>query len=275
MMAEKREDKTKKVKRKKAKPLKEGEVNLYSIDGKVRGQVKLPNAFLEEIRFDLIKRSVLAAQANRRQPYGPNPMSGMKHAVSTWGKGRGVARVQRFSQGRTAAESPCNIGGRRAHPPRPEKNWSQKINKNERRKAKISALSATKDAKLIAERGHKTKKKITFPIVVENKLEEIDSTKQALMALTRLGISSDLERAKEGIHERAGKGKMRGRRYRKPRSVLVVVSDHKKALKGFRNIPGVDVSTPEHLNTEILAPGGMPGRLTVFTENAMNRIRKW
>ena len=54
-----------------------------------------------------------------------------------------------MSQGRTAVESPGNVGGRRAHPPRPEKNWAKKVNKKERRRARNSALSATSEPDLI------------------------------------------------------------------------------------------------------------------------------
>jgi large subunit ribosomal protein L4e len=278
-MAEKKQVKKKPAKKiavkRKPKPKRVEQVNLYSITGKAKKKVKLPEVFYEDVRTDLIRRAVCASMANRRQPYGPNPNSGMRHAVSTWGKGRGVARVQRLTQGRTAAESPNNVGGRRAHPPRPEKDWSQKINKKEKKKARNSALSATKEAELVRERGHKFKKSVTMPIVVEDTIEKIKTTKEAIDALEKLGIKADLERAKTGVHIRAGRGKMRGRRFRKPKSVLVVVSDHKKAQRGFGNIPGVDVTTPEQLNTELLAPGGLPGRLTLFSEGAMKHLEGW
>jgi len=259
----------------KAAPKKERKVNLYSIGGKTKKKIELPKIFFEDVRTDLIRRAVFASQAKRRQPYGPNPESGMRHAVSTWGKGRGVARVQRFSQGRTAAESPNVVGGRRAHPPRPERNWSLKINNKEKRKAKVSAISATKDPRLIAKRGHKFKKSFTMPLVVEDSIEKIVSVKEAIETLEKLGVKDDIERAKSGIHIRAGKGKMRGRKYKKPKSLLVVVNDYENVKKGFGNIPGVDVATPTHLNVELLAPGGMPGRLTLFSEGALKQMENW
>jgi large subunit ribosomal protein L4e len=259
----------------KAKPKKVEKVNVYSVNGKTKKKIDLPKVFFEEIRPDLIRRAVKASQANRRQPYGPNPESGMRHAVSTWGKGRGVARVQRFSQGRTAAESPNVVGGRRAHPPRSARNWSEKINQKEKRKARNSALSATKEARLIAKRGHKFKKSITVPIVVEDSLEKITTVKEALSTLNKLGIKGDLDRARNGIHIRAGRGKMRGRKYRKPKSLLMIVKDYEKASRGFSNLPGIDVTTPEQLNIELLAPGGMPGRLTLFTESALKQLEGW
>jgi large subunit ribosomal protein L4e len=259
----------------KPKPKKVEKVNLYSINGKTKKKINLPKVFFEEVRTDIIRRAVKASQANRRQPYGPNPKSGMRHAVSTWGKGRGVARVQRLSQGRTAAESPNVVGGRRAHPPRPKRDWSEKINNKERKKARNSALSATKEAKLVARRGHKFKKSITVPIVVEDSFEKITTVKEAVSTLRKLGVRGDLERARNGVHIRAGRGKMRGRKYRKPKSLLLVVKDHEKASRGFGNLPGIDVTTPAHLNIELLAPGGMPGRLTLFTEGALKQLEGW
>lgn len=273
---QKKKTKTKKeIKPRKKAPKKERKVNLYSITGKTKKKIDLPKVFFEDVRTDLIRRAVSASQAKRRQPYGPTPESGMSHAVSTWGKGRGVARVQRFSQGRTAAESPNVVGGRRAHPPRPERNWSLKINSKEKRKAKVSAISATKDPRLVAKRGHKFKKSLTMPLIVEDSIEKVMSVKEAIETLNKLGVKDDIERAKNGIHIRAGKGKMRGRKYKKPKSLLIVVTDYENVKKGFGNIPGVDVATPSHLNVELLAPGGMPGRLTLFSEGALKQLEKW
>lgn len=259
----------------KRKPEMVEKVNVYSIKGKAKKKIKLPKVFFEDVRSDLIRRAVSASRANRRQLYGPNPESGMSHAVSTWGKGRGVARVQRFSQGRTAAESPNVVGGRRAHGPKLVKDWSEKINRKERKKARNSALSATKDVDLITKRGHKFKKSVTMPIVVEDSIEKIKSVREAIATLEKLGVKADLERAKSGVHVRAGKGKMRGRRYRKPKSVLLVVKDYETVSKGFSNIPGVDITTPEHLSCELLAPGGMPGRLTIFAAGALAQLERW
>lgn len=250
-------------------------VNVYTIEGKTKGKVALPSAFFEDVRCDLIRKTISAYQANRRQPYGPSQMSGMMHAVSTWGKGRGVSRVQRFSQGRTAAESPNNVGGRRAHPPRVSRNWSLKVNKKEKGRARNSALSATKEPDLVVQRGHKFDDSYTLPIIVENAIEKIKTTKEAKDTLKKLGVGEDLARAKSGIHIRAGRGKMRGRRYRRPKSLLLVVRNHEKAKCGFGNLAGVDVTTPEHLNIELLAPGGMPGRLTLFSEGALKRLEGW
>ena len=46
-------------------------------------------------------------------------------------------------------------------------------------------------------------------------------------------------------------------------------------VKGARNLPGVEVAFAEALNSGMLAPGGLPGRLTVFTESALKKIGEW
>jgi large subunit ribosomal protein L4e len=167
------------------------------------------------------------------------------------------------------------VGGRRAHPPRPAKDWSLKINKKERRHARNAALSATKELDLVETRGHKFDDSFTLPLVVEDSFEKIKTVREAISTLEKLGVKDDLIRAKSGIHIRAGRGKMRGRRYRKPKSLLIVVKDYDKAKRGFGNLSGVDVTTPEQLNIEQLAPGGLPGRLTLITKGALKQMEKW
>jgi len=88
-------------------------------------------------------------------------------------------------------------------------------------------------------------------------------------------VFDDVERAKEGTSVRAGRGKMRGRRYRTPRSILVVVSKKCEVARSVRNLPGVDVSLPSKLNASNLAPGGAPGRLMVISESALAAIGGW
>ena len=68
---------------------------------------------------------------------------------------------------------------------------------------------------------------------------------------------------------------MRGRKYKRKKSILIVISNlNKDILKGARNIQGVDVSYVEYLNAEKLAPGGHPGRLTVWTNSAFEKVEQ-
>ncbi|HDD59889.1 MAG: 50S ribosomal protein L4 [Thermoplasmata archaeon] len=244
-------------------------VNVYDLQGKVVGEIELPPVFQTPFRPDVIHRAVVAAQANRRQPYGPSKKAGMRHAVSTWGKGRGVARVQRLTQGRRAAESPNNVGGRRAHPPKPEKDWTKKVNRKERLLAIRSALAATKDPELVRARGHRVPEDRTLPVVVVDEFQSIKKTSEVMKVLRNLGLEDDVIRAKEGRHIRAGKGKRRGRKYRQPKSLLMIVPEDSDVLRSGRNLPGVHVVTPRTLNAEYLAPGGVAGRLTLITQSAL------
>jgi large subunit ribosomal protein L4e len=252
------------------------QTNVYSVNGEVSGTIDVPEVFSTEYRPDIIKKAILASNANSRQPYGPNERSGMRHSVSTWGKGRGVARVQRLKAGRKATESPNNVSGRRAHPPRPERIWDQKINKKELRMARYSAIAATGRAASVKERGHWFDDEISFPIVIEDDFQNIASTAQINYVLDSIGIGYDVERAKEGTKIRAGRGKMRNRRYRVPTSILIVVADlSAPVFLGAKNLPGVDVEDVSNLNASILAPGGDAGRLTIYTASAIAKIGEW
>ena len=252
-----------------------GKVKVYDLKGEVAGEMDLPVAFTTEVRPDVIRRAVVAIEANRRQPYAPKPDAGARHSVETWGKGRGVSRVQRIKGSSTAAQSPNNVGGRRAHPPKVEKDLGKKINRKELLLAKMSALSATGQAGLVKARGHQFKEELTVPVVVKDDIEAVKTTKEAVEVLESIGVYDDIVRAAEGKRVRAGRGKMRSRRYRMPRSLLVVLSSACDGGRSLRNLPGVEVATPTELNASMLAPGGDPGRLMVVSEKALETIGGW
>jgi len=252
-----------------------GSVNVYSLKGEVVKSIPLPTAFMSEFRPDIIRKAVAVQEANMRQPYGAMKGAGMRHAVSTWGKGRGVARVQRLSQGQKGAQSPGTVGGRKAHPPYAERDWSEKINRKEMAVAKLSALAAMADADKVRGRGHRFNEGITVPIVVEDDIEKLSKTAEVMDVLDKIGIA-DIKRVKDGTKVRPGRGKMRGRRIRSPKGVLIVVSSKESPLfAGAGNLPGVKVVTSNNLNTELMAPGGDPGRLALFSESAIKKIGEW
>ncbi len=254
----------------KVKKIKEGEFPVYSSEGKVSGSVAAPPVFQTQFRPDLIRRAVVAVESRKRQPYAPSPGAGMRHAVSTWGKGRGVARVQRLTQGNSAAESPNNVGGRRAHPPRVEKTYYKRFNRKEMMLARASALAATSVVDMVRQRGHRFSDDISsLPVVIDDSVLGIESTADAIDFLDTIGLYDDVMRAKEGKHIRAGRGKMRGRRYRVPRSILFVIDTDKPLAKAVRNLAGVEVVPPERVGVSDLAPGGDPGRLLVMSEGAV------
>ncbi|MDD1771019.1 MAG: 50S ribosomal protein L4, partial [Methanomassiliicoccales archaeon] len=229
-----------------------------------------------EDRPDVIQKAVVAEESNHRQPYGSKPGAGTRHSVSTWGKGRGVSRVQRITGGAKGAESPNNVGGRRAFPPRVDKDWSMKVNRKERIMARFSALAALSNVEMVKKRGHQFEEGVTLPVIFEDSMEKLESTADVVGALQSVGLESDLVRAKEAHTVRPGKGKMRGRRFKGSRSLLIVVSDKAAPIfKSAKNLPGVEVVSPEQLNAGMLAPGGAAGRLAVFSEAALKKVGEW
>ncbi|MCI4350641.1 MAG: 50S ribosomal protein L4 [Thermoplasmata archaeon] len=246
-------------------------VHVLGADGKPGKTVSLPAAFSEAIRPDLIRRAVVAAQSHRRQPHGTSPTAGLRHSVEWSGKGKGVARTPRLMGSMRGAQAPNTVSGRPAHPPRIETIWTKKINVKERRRAFRSALAATREAKLARARGHLVPDELHLPVVVDDPVEAIATTAAARALLEKLELWADVDRADRSTHQRAGRGKRRGRPRRQARSLLFVISDIGKG-RGFANLPGVDVVAVGRLGTEDLAPGGDPGRLTVFSHAAIERL---
>jgi len=256
----------------------ERRVKVLDLSGNSIRETRLPGVFSEEYRPDLIRRAVLAMQSHRLQPKGTSPLAGRKTSAESWGAGRGVARVPRIKNGRRAARAPQAVGGRRAHPPKTEKVLKRKINDKERRKAIRSAIAATINPELVRSRGHKFSEGVVLPIVVENSFVTLEKTADVEKFFQTIGIGADLLRARER-KIRAGRGKMRGRRYKTKKSVLIVISGDEaedpgniKITSSARNLPGVDVSYVGALNAELLAPGTHPGRLTVWTESSFMKL---
>jgi large subunit ribosomal protein L4e len=258
--------------------------DVLSLDGKKLKQIDLPSQFEEDYRPDLIKRAVLVIQSNKRQKYGAKPDAGFRHSSKLsrrrrkyrGGYGTGRSRIPRKVMTRrgtqfnyVGATVASTVGGRRAHPPKAEKEWSLKINIKERRKALRSAIAATLNKILIKARGHRSEE----PLVVESKIEDLKKTKDVEIVLEKLGLSNELERTKEK-KVRAGRGKSRGRKYRKKTGPLLVVSNKCSLQNAALNISGVDIAIVDSLNTELLAPGTHPGRLTVWSEKAIERLGK-
>jgi large subunit ribosomal protein L4e len=246
-------------------------VNIYGMDGTVKEKIDLPKIFETPYRPDIIKKSFEVIHSNQRHPYGSDPLAGTRHAVASVGKGRGMSRVPRLTQGQTAGLVPNVVGGRRAHPPKIERDWKEKMNKKENQLARNSALAATADKEVVIKRGHRFDEKITLPIVVDDDFEKIKKTKEVIEVLQKIGIYSDVLRSANGKHVRAGKGKMRGRRYRVPKSLLIVSSKN-VVEKSSDNLSGIDIAKPHQLNIEHLAPGGIAGRLTIFTKSALTQL---
>ncbi len=238
-----------------------------NLDGDDAGEADLPEAFEAHPRPDLVKKAVLAAQANRKQDYGSDDYAGMRTPAESFGSGRGMAHVPR--EGGRARRVPQAVGGRRAHPPKAEKDRSLSINDKERRAAIQSAIAATADTDLVTERGHEFDEDIDLPLVVSDEFEDLTKTQEVVDVIEALGVAADVDRADDAT-VRAGKGTGRGRKRRRPTSILFVTSE--EPSRAARNLAGADVTTGREVNAEDLAPGAVPGRLTVWTESALAEV---
>jgi len=253
-------------------------VKIYTLKGKPKAKetVELSDVFNTGVRADLIKRAVLASQSTRYQPQGVDWYAGKRTSAFSYGTGRDLARLPRVkgSRHQTAGRGaivPMAVGGRTAHPPIVEKNLVKKINKKERRKALASAIAATGNKELVEARGHKTEGVPQIPLVVDDALEGLDTAAEAREVFMKLGVWNDIQRAKETTI-RAGRGKLRGRKYKKKKSVLIVVGEDKGISLGAGNFPGIDIVEAKVLGVEDLAPGTHPGRLTIYTKSAVGVI---
>ncbi len=252
-------------------------VKTYSLKGKAGTEVALPSHFDTPYRPDLIKRAVLSLQSRRYQPHGVDELAGKRNTAQSWQTGHGRSRIPRIKGSGTSAANkggfaPGTVGGRAAHPSEARKVLLERINKKENRLAIRSAIAATADKDRVSERGHRVESIPAFPLVVDNSLETLITTKEVLTSIEKLGLSDDLQRAIDGRGIRAGKGKMRGRKKTTPKSFLIVVGEDQGIGLAARNLPGVDVVEVHGLNAELLAPGTHPGRLVMWTVSALERL---
>ncbi|MCD6445667.1 50S ribosomal protein L4 [Candidatus Bathyarchaeota archaeon] len=250
-------------------------VKVFNLQGESVGKIKLPPVFQTPLRPDVIKRAVLAIQSGRFQPQGRNPMAGKRTTAESRGVGQGIARIPRLKgPGQRGAFAPGTVGGRAAHPPVSEKKIVKRIPKKEKRLALFSAIAATASKKIVASRGHAVEDALQIPLIVTDDLEKLTKTKDVEEALIHLGVLSDIYRVRESRKIRAGRGKLRGRKLKQAVGPLIVVAENGGIKKAAENIPGVDVVTVNNLNAEILAPGTHPGRLTIWTNSAIQKLNE-
>lgn len=250
-------------------------VKIFNLEGKSAGKMELPPVFTTPLRPDVIKRAVLAIQSARFQPQGRDPMAGKRTSAESRGTGSGMARIPRLKgQSGRAAFAPGTVGGRQSHPPVSEKKIIKRIPKKEKRLALLSAIAATASKEVVTARGHSIVDVPEIPLVVTNDFESLKQTREVEETLIRLGVLSDIYRVEESRKVRAGKGKSRGRRVKQAVGPLIVVAEDKGIMKAARNIAGVDVVRVKNLNAEMLAPGTHPGRLTIWTDGAIERLNE-
>ena len=246
---------------------------IFDLQGKATGKVTLPTVFSTPLRPDVIKRAVLAIQSNRLQPQGRDPMAGKRTTAESRGTGMGIARVPRIKGGSgRAAFAPSTVGGRQPHPPTAEKKIVKNIPKKEAKLALTSAIAATSQKEIVAKRGHMIEKVVQIPLIIDDAIENLIRAKDVEAVFTSLGVDGDVTRVRDSRNIRAGKGKLRGRKMKQAVGPLIVVCDGVNLVAAASNIPGVQVTTVQNLNTEMLAPGTHPGRLTVWTNGAIEQL---
>lgn len=240
-------------------------VDVLNMDGSTAKTAELPSAFSEEVRPDLIARAVIAESTRKLQPQAHYVLAGMQTTASYYGAmnsyrtGRhmGIAIRPREKLGGgvqgKVKRIPSAVKGKRAHPHLAEKRLIEQINTKEYQKAVRSAIAAVKQ-----------------PIVVLSSMESIAKTKDVIKLLNNLKLAGQLGRGTEkGL--RKGRGRLsRQRLYKK--SVLMVVEKDNGIIRAARNIPGVDVCSVKGMSVSLLAPGGRPGRQTVWSEGAISKL---
>jgi large subunit ribosomal protein L4e len=260
-------------------------IKVKDLENKEIKSIELPSQFSETVRSELIKRAFLAVIASKRQPYGsfedagkrPSAKLMRRRRVFRTSYGYGISRVPRKILARRGSRliwvgsfAPGTVSGRRAHPPKSEKIFDKKINKKENKKAIRSALSASINKDLVLKRYSIPD---DYPFAMSSEIEKIKKTSEVKKMIEKIGFKEELEKM-SNKKIRAGKGKTRGRKYRRKKGLLIVVNNEKCELKKSARNLGIEVVPVKKLNVEVLAPGANPGRAVLFTEDAIKAIEK-
>jgi len=239
--------------------------------------IALPAVFKAPIRPDVVNFVHDQMAKNKRQPYCVSKEAGHQTSAESWGTGRAVARIPRVRGGGThrsgqgAFGNMCR-GGRMASPTKPWRRWHRKININQRRYAIVSAIAASGQPALVMSKGHVINEVPEIPLVVSDKIQEYNKTKQAVIFLRRIRAWKDIEKVYKSRRFRAGRGKMRNRRRIQRRGPLIVYGKDQGLVKAFRNIPGINLINVSKLDLLKVAPGGHVGRFIIWTESAFKTL---
>merc|ERR1712157_391913 len=236
------------------------QLSVYNDSGAAAGQIATPAVFKAPIRHDLVNFVHTNLRKNARQATGVKKIAGEQTSAESWGTGRAVARIPRVRGGGThrsgqAAFGNMCRGGRMFAPLKTWRKWHKRVNINQRRFAMTSAIAATGVPALVMARGHMVDNVPEIPLVVSNNVENYNKTKQAVALLKAVGAWDDIKRVYATRRQRAGRGKMRGRRFVQKLGPCIVYKNDNGVVKSFRNIPGVNV-----------------GRFLIFTEDAAKAL---
>ena len=247
---------------------------LYDLSGNKKADIELPKIFDIFVREDVAAKFYESEKSV--QPYSSYKEAGKRHSASgtishlrhTWKGhyGKGISRTPRKTMWRrgtqfywVAAEVSHTRGGRTAHPPilwRAEK----KINSKETTLAMNSAFAATASKNYILQRYSSLKSIEAAPFVIESVPIK---TKDLLNTLKKIfGATYDLVMKQKSV--RAGKGKVRGRKYKSNAGLLLVTGKDEKA-----KFSGLDVKNVRDVMISDLYP---LGRLTLYTKKALDEL---
>jgi len=256
-----------------ARPL----VTVFSLSGEKSGEVNLPNVMLAPLRSDIVQFVHYNMNKNKRQAYAVSIHAGKMVSASSWGTGRAVARIPRVGGGGTSRSGQGAFGnmcrgGRMFAPTKTWRKWHRRINTTQKRYAVASALAASAVPALVMARGHVIDEVPEVPLVIDNTIESTKKTSAAKDILAAVGAMEDVEKAANSKQIRAGKGKMRNRRYQLRRGPLVIYQKNDGIEQAFRNLPGLELCCVDRLNLMQLAPGGHMGRFCVWSQAALEAL---
>ncbi len=240
-------------------------------------EIKVPEIFSGNVREDIALKYFQIVREG--QKYGNSPKAGkefsdkVRHAKRKFRGhyGRGISRIPRKVFWRRGTQFYWEgagvsgaVGGRRAHPPKPLTK-TKKMNKKEMEKAIISALTSTVKKDWLKKRYSTVNEVDTeLPIIIDGKILKLNTKEfhsfleKILKNLYKVGVQ------KKKV--RAGKGKRRGRKYKKSAGLLLVIGN-----KEEKKVNRIDVKKVGELGIEDFWP---LGRLTIYTENAIKDLEK-
>merc|ERR1711887_203733 len=186
-------------------------VSVHNVDGKQVRRIHLPAVFNAPVRQDLVNRMHTEVRKNARMAHGVSPKAGHQTSAESWGTGRAVARIPRVRGGGTHRSGQGAFGNmcRGGHMFGSKKTWRRihrKVNIREKRYAIVSAIAASGSPALVMSKGHQINRIREVPLVVEDKLESLKKTKDAVSFLKRHKAWPDIVRVYKSKHNRAGKG---------------------------------------------------------------------
>ena len=249
---------------------------LYYSKGSKKSQIELPKIFSMKVREDLAAKYFEADKFI--QPYAPFREAGMRQSASgtishqrhDWKGhyGKGISRVPRKTMSRrgtqffwVGANIPGSRGGRKAHPPKGI-GKEKKINKKEIQLAINSGFAATAQEKFLVQRYSSLDKIENTPLIFEALPEKTKELVSSIKSI--LKENSGIAFRKKTV--RAGKGKLRGRKYKSNAGILIITSN--KENPKFKSF---DVKTLSEVTISDLYP---LGRLTIFTKQALEQLNE-